>query len=173
MNVNYQKSNCPEGYLEDLYKFISDNQFLDDDCDNYNNWEERNFTEFIFDIENPNDNKDEVSLNKTPCIMYYCYFIKDDIRKMINHFLTVFNKKYDDDEVKPYIDSMKQLEKEYSDEDIGLSTYSETKTAVYTILCTPKGDIPFVIDDVGAKLIIKREDNENICFRTSDYIEKI
>lgn len=174
MNFNYQKSNCPEGYLEALYKFISDNQFLDECSDDDYNLEDRDFTEFIFDVENaPVDDNDPISLNKTPCIMYFCYLIKDDIDEMIKHFLQIFKKDYDDEEVKPYIDSMNEVKKEFSGEVIGTSTYNETKTAVYSILCTPHGDIPFLIDDVGAKLVIKREDNENICFRTTDYIEKL
>ena len=38
------------------------------------------------------------------------------------------------------------------------------------ILCLPNGEMPVLIDDVGAKLTFKREDNENISFKTTNYI---
>lgn len=163
-DYNFEKSPCPEGYLEDLSKYLTENQYtIDEDG-------EPNFTELLF-------SESLHKIHDVSCCVYFHYFINNDIDKLDTKFKEHIESERqnnnivvdDDDNEIQYMMSciQKQQQSIYN----STTTLNETKKGIFMILCLPNGEMPVLIDDIGAKLTFKREDNENITFKTTNYIE--
>lgn len=156
----FEKSDCPEGYLEDLSKYLTENQYTADENGEFQ------LTELLF-------SESICKLHDIPCCVYFHYFIKGDIDELNTKFLEyLISDKGDidinDNEIKSITDYIKKQQESIYDTK---TTFSETKKAIFMILCLSNGEMPVFIDDVGSKLTLKREDNKNICFKTDNYIK--
>lgn len=160
----FEKSDCPEGYLENLSKFLTENQYTIDENG------ELEYTDLLF--------SESISkLENIPCCVYFHYFINNDIDKLDTKFKEYYESEKiknnlidldDDDDELQHI--MKCINKQQLLIYDSSTTLSETKRGIFIVLCLPNGEMPILIDDTGSKLTFKREENENICFKTNDYI---
>ena len=109
--------------------------------------------------------------------VYFHYFINNDIDKLDKKFKEHLDSERqknnlivddDDNEIKYMMNCIKKQQKYFYD---SKTTLNETKKGIFMILCLPNGEMPVLIDDVGANLTFKREDNESIIFKTTNYIE--
>jgi len=162
-DYDFEKSPCPEGYLEDLSKYLTENQYTIDENG------ETDFTELLF-------SEPLHKIHNISCCVYFHYFINNDIDKLDKKFKEHLDSERqknnlivddDDNEIKYMMNCIKKQQKYFYD---SKTTLNETKKGIFMILCLPNGEMPVLIDDVGAKLTFKREDNENISFKTTNYI---
>lgn len=138
-SIVYEKGNYNPVYLEKLNQYLSHNQYTE-------NEHGKDYTNFIL--------KEETHDTEYECIVYFHYLINNDIDELIESFRKKTNDESDDicfydiDIILNVIEGVrKTMNVENNEQHIGT-----TKKGVFILLYTPKGLMPVIIDDDGAKI---------------------
>ena len=148
----YNKEEIPDNYLENLQKFLKNNQFDKDDGD---------FSELTITLDDHNIK------NINAHCLYYSE-VNNNFEKVINNCINKL-KEIDDihqNELRFILNAIELL-KINSEEN---STYNNTKKAIFFILSTEYGITPIFVDDIGMKFRLENIESEEY-FDSNDYLK--